>query len=168
MGKKVYFCEGYNPKDKSRSCPFVLGQTMSGAKLTKTEVKKLLEGKHTKALTFTAKSKKKYKAKLFWDKSKQTLGRDFVNDTSLSAQKTKVTTADGSTIKEDKFYWINGDKKGKINKNIWGHEVSTKEAKALFEGQTLGPFTFTWKSGKSSEAKIVFNTKSNKVDFIFK
>lgn len=58
-GKSYYLCTEYK-----KTCDFILGKELSGAKLTKTEVKKLLNGKETKELAFTWKSGKTGKAKL--------------------------------------------------------------------------------------------------------
>ncbi|WCK57734.1 DNA topoisomerase (plasmid) [Aneurinibacillus sp. Ricciae_BoGa-3] len=58
-GKNFYLCANYK-----KSCDFIIGKEMLGAKISKTEVKKLLTGKETKELEFTWKSGKKGKAKL--------------------------------------------------------------------------------------------------------
>lgn len=163
IGKKVYFCEQYNPEDKAKSCAFVMGKTISGAKMTETDIKKLLSGKKTKTMTFTTKSKKKYKAKLFWNKTKNALDREFVND--FEAKATKKKTDGGKTIKEDKFYWKTD--KYKVGKDVWGHKVSVKQAQQLFDGEVIGPFTFTWRNGKTGEAKLSLDKTTNKTKFHF-
>lgn len=168
IGKNVYFCDGYNPDKTKRTCSFVIGKKISGANLPATEMKKLLSGKETKILNMKSKKGNKFKAKLKWEKSSNKLEFVFPKKSSnntFKTTKTDVKTTSGKTIKEDKFYWVLGKKK--IGKNIWGYNVTPAQAKKLFAGEKIGPFKFTWKSGKSSKAKIYFDEKSNKIKYDF-
>lgn len=63
IGKSYYLCSNYK-KETGPSCDFIIGKTISGANITKTDVKGLLSGKETKEKEFTWKSGKKGKAKL--------------------------------------------------------------------------------------------------------
>lgn len=56
---KFYICENYK-----KTCDLIIGKTIAGANITKTEAKKLLNNKETKELEFTWKSGKKGNAKL--------------------------------------------------------------------------------------------------------
>ena len=58
-GKKYYLCEGYK-----KTCNFIISDTLLDAKITKTDIKALLEGKTTKEKTFKWKSGKSGPAKL--------------------------------------------------------------------------------------------------------
>lgn len=58
-GKSYYLCSNYK-----NTCDFIVGKTIMGASITKTEVKKILSGKESKEYEFTWKSGKKGKAKL--------------------------------------------------------------------------------------------------------
>lgn len=168
MGKKVYFCETYNPEDKAKSCSFIVGRTVGGANLPKTDIEKVLSGKKSKALNMTSKKGNKFKAKVYWDKTENKLMFEFVNDKKSfksSGTKTKTKTSNGKLIAEDRFNWLVDG--AKIGKEIWGVKISEQMAKDLFDGKKMGPYTFTWKSGKSSEAEISFNKKANKIEYTF-
>lgn len=168
MGKKVYFCEAYNPEDKSTSCSFMVGRKVGGANIPKTEIEKILAGKKTKTLNMTSRKGSKFKAKVFWDKSENKLKYEFVNDKKSfkgSSTKTKSKTDSGKGITEDRFNWLVGD--AKIGKEIWGVNITEKMAKDLFDGKLMGPYTFTWKSGKSSEAKLVFDKSEKRIKYKF-
>lgn len=168
VGNKVYFCEGYHPDEKQATCSFILGKKISGRNIPKTEAKKILDGKKTKELEFTSmKTKKKYKAKLFWNKDKNTLDREFPNTPKVQAQDDSLKTSDGHNITQDRFYWLAGDTGKKIGKEIWGHQVTQEQAKEMFDGKTIGPFKFTWRSGKSSNAKLSFDNSEKKVKYHF-
>lgn len=167
MGKKVYFCKNYDPESKGTSCDFIMGRKVAGANLSKTEMKKMLDGKKTKLLKMHSnKTGNDYEARLYWNKSEKKLELEFPKKTTSSTgKKTKSKTSDGKAITEDRFYWkVNS---AKIGKEIWGVKISEKEAQELFNGKKLGPFTFTWSSGKSSNAKISFDNKKNKVVYDF-
>ena len=58
-GKNYYLCEGYK-----KTCNFIISDTLLDAKITKTDIKALLEGKTTKEKTFKWKSGKNGPAKL--------------------------------------------------------------------------------------------------------
>lgn len=165
VGKSVYFCEGYNPDDKAASCPFIIGKKIGGTAISKTEVKKIIAGKKTKPLAFKSKGGKAYTAQLHWDNTTKKLDRTFVNDAGTPRAASTNAPNDGS-LRQDTYNWLQGS--GKVGKDIWGHAVTEAEALALFSGQTLGPFTFKWKSGKSSKARIAYNKAANKVEFNFK
>ncbi|PLS19703.1 type IA DNA topoisomerase [Bacillus sp. M6-12] len=64
-GKSFYLCTEYK-----KTCDFIIGKEIMGAKISKTEAKKLLAGKESKELEFTWKSGKKGKAKLKLNKTK--------------------------------------------------------------------------------------------------
>lgn len=67
-GKKYYLCSKYkNP------CDFIVGKTQFGAKIGKTEIKKLLDGKETKELNFKFVSGKTGKGTLKYDKTQSKL-----------------------------------------------------------------------------------------------
>lgn len=168
IGNKVYFCSNYNPDKPEDGCDFVVGRNIAGANLPMTDMKKLLAGKRTKTLNMTSSKGNKFKAQLEWLKDKKELKFHFQNSNSGGNFKTKdtsVKTKSGKAIIEDKYYWVLGDKR--ISKNIWGYSVTPAQARDLFAGKKLGPFRFTWRNGKSSNAKIYFDNKSKKIKFDF-
>lgn len=63
-GKSYYLCKEYK-----NSCDFIFNKEIWGAKISKTEAKKILAGKESKEFTFTWKSGKKSKDKLKIDKT---------------------------------------------------------------------------------------------------
>lgn len=167
-GKSVYFCESYDPNNKQNSCKFIVGRKVAGANVPATEIKKIIEGKQTKALNMKSKKGNKFKAKLFWDKTSNELKFAFEGNSGGSkgsGSKTKSKTSNGKDIAQDRFNWLVGTHK--IGKEIWGVKITEKQAKEMFDGQKLGPFTFTWKSGKSSDAKVFYDKKEKRVKYDF-
>lgn len=167
IGKSYYLCEHY--KD---SCDFIFGRKQLNANVTKTEAKKILAGKETKELTFK-KGDKEWKAKLAYIKTEGRVSMVFADSSGSASSKgsgdkaTKLKTKSGEVIKESRFsYYIeSGDQK--IPKEVWGVKLSANDAKDLLDGKELPPQTFTWKSGKRSDAKLTYDPKSNKLNYHF-
>ena len=157
-GKEFYRCEHYkNP------CEFVLAKTFFNAKLTTTEVKKLLNGKETKELTMTN-GTKTWTGKLIYDTNQKKIvfaprnGNKGGDHTSLGT----CPTCGGNIRDTGKFYLCEHYKekcKTCIPKEINGAKITKTDAKKLLKGEWLDEKEFTWKSGKKGKARIRFNEK---------
>ena len=163
VGKAFYLCENY--KD---SCEFIVGEEQWGAKVSKTEVVKILEGKETKVFDFK-KGDKEWKARLAYDKAEGKVKMVFENDGKgkSSAGKAVFQLTDGTDVFENNYYFHNDVAGLKISKHIWGVDISKEDVQALWNGETLPSRTFTWKSGKSSDAKLVYDRATQKTNFLF-
>lgn len=163
--KNYFRCEHY--KD---SCDFILGKTFFNAKLTGTEVKKLLSGKPTKELEMSN-DKKQWKAQLVYDSTQKKVV--FASSKSGGSNSSSSSTSDskpigtcptcGGNVKEtDRFFLCENYKdkcKTCIPKSVNGVKLTKTDAKKLLKGDWLEPKEFTWKSGKKSKAKIRFHEK---------
>ena len=58
---------------------------------------------------------------------------------------------------------VDGGCKATIWKTSYGHEVTLEEARELFEGNDIGPFDLTFKSGNSAHAGLYFDADEKKV-----
>lgn len=167
IGNKVYFCKNYDPDNQETSCNFIVGRKIAKANLSLTELKKIMNNKPTKELNMTSKKGSKFKAKVVWNESKKQT--EFVFSDSGPKDKltgeTGVKMSSGEVINADKYNWLYDGMR--INKEIWGVEITPKQAKQLFSGEKIGPFLFTWKSGKSSKAKIYYNKQENRINYDF-
>lgn len=167
-GKNYYLCEHYkNP------CTFILGKTFFNAKISATEVKKLLNGKETKELSMSN-NQKTWKAKLIYDKTQQKV--IFSSGQSARSGGSKLSEATGlpkcsscgGTLKESEKYYICEGYKTKcetcIPKVVSGVKLTKTEVKKLLKGEIIGPKTFTWKNGKQGQAKLKM---THKLEYVF-
>lgn len=165
-GKDYYLCEQYK-----NTCDFIVSHEMWGAKISKTELKKILDGKETKEMSFDNK-KKQWKATLLFDKKKNALSFGngaSQNSSSKSSSKVvgKCPKCGGSVTEGEKFYSCENNRKSCdviIWKTISGTKVTLTDAKQLLAGKVTAEKEFTWKSGKKGKAKLKLNQK---VDFVF-
>lgn len=155
--KNYFRCEHYK-----NGCDFILGKSFFNAKLTATEVKKLLDGKPTKELSMSNDTKS-WKTQLIFDKSQNRV--TFMSNQKSSSNSTPIgicPTCGGNVKETDKFYLCEHYKdkcKTCISKEINGVKIGKADAQKLLKGDWLEPKEFTWKSGKKSKAKIRFNDK---------
>lgn len=164
-GKNYYLCEHYK-----NSCDFVLGKEFSGAKVSKTEVKKLLNGKQTKELEFTWKSNKKGKAKLILEKGKYKLVFDNPTDTKTTSTKSlgKCPTCGGNVVSSKDFYQCENYKKSclfGIKKEIHKGKITEADIKLILDGKPSNEIEFVWKSGNKGKAKL--ELKNGNLNFLF-
>jgi len=182
-GKTFYLCTKYkNP------CDFVVGKKIMGASISKTEMKKLLNGKQTKELTFTWKSLNKGNASLILDDQGNTkfVFSDNKDKSGNKSSKVSSTTSKSSShsptsnqlgtcpicskpvIGVPNGYLCEGKNNGCtffIAHTVRGGKILEKDIKLLLAGKETNPILFTWTSGKSSNAKLKWS--GTKLDFIF-
>lgn len=167
-GKDYYLCSGYKT-----DCDFIVGKKVVGANLTKTEMKKLLNGQTTKEMTFTKKDgseTKTWKAKLVIDSNTKRLV--FANASNSGGSKSTkdmgVCPKCGKPIKaSDKFFMCTDYKNPCefiVGKTIMGAKITDADFKKLLKGETIKK-KFTWKSGKQSEAGL--KLVNGKTEFVF-
>ena len=167
-GKDYYLCSGYK-----KDCDFIVGKKVVGANLTKTEMKKLLNGKTTKEMTFTKKDgseTKTWKAKLVIDSNTKRLV--FANSSNSGSDKPAkdmgVCPKCGKPIKtSDKFFMCTDYKNPCefiVSKTIMGAKITDADFKKLLKGETIKK-KFTWKSGKQGEAGL--KLVNGKTEFVF-
>lgn len=167
-GKDYYLCEKYkNP------CDFIVGHIVWGAKVSKTELKKILSGKETKVMEFDNK-KKQWKATLLYDKKKGALS--FGNGskgTQKSPSGSKATSlgtcpkCKGKVLEREKFYSCENNP-GSCGTIIWkemsGATITKEDVKLLLKGQPTEVKSFTWRSGKTGNASLRLG---DKIEYIF-
>jgi DNA topoisomerase III len=164
-GKSFYLCKNYK-----KSCDFIIGKEYLGAKISKTEVKKLLKGKETKELTFTWKSGEKGKAKLIINEEGKVVPTFAVQQNKSSSQVVigKCPKCQEEVIEGKDYYLCKNYKKTcdfLLKKVIQGGKISPKDAKLLLQGKLTNDIEFTWKSGNKGTAKL--QLKNGKLEFVF-
>jgi DNA topoisomerase-3 len=169
-GKSFYLCTKY--KDP---CDFLIGKEIGGAKISKTEAKKLLAGKETKEMKLTYRSGTEKTAKLV-------LNAEFKVVASGSKGGTKGSTGHSGERKSigkcpkcsrkvivTKEYYLCEDYKNPCTfiqkKAINGTEISEDDMKAILSGQQSKELDFTWNSGSTGKAKLEW--KDDKISFVF-
>lgn len=164
-GKEYYLCVGYK-----KDCDFIIGKTFLGAKISKTEVKKLLTGKATKEFSFK-KGEKTWKAKLIFNKTEGKISFDngSGNSEGPKAEDSKLVCPKcGKPLKgSNKYYMCSSYKSGcdfLLTKELSGTKISESDFEKLAKGETIKK-KFTWKSGKSSETNLKLENWSYK--FLF-
>lgn len=166
-GKSYYLCTQYK-----QSCDFIFAKEIGGAKLSKTEAKKLLAGKETKELNITLKSGVKKAARLKLNADGKL---DFIGNGATGTSKEKVNKVIGKCPKCSKnvvvlkqFYVCEGYKKDcdfLQKKTINGTKITEKDMKDILSGKQTRELEFVWKSGKKGKAKLMW--KGNKIEFVF-
>lgn len=178
-GKKFYLCESY--KD---ACDFIVGHDKWGTKISKTELKKILEGKATKKLKFQN-GGKEWEASLIFNKAKGQLvfdngsgGSKSTTGTSASGASKPSAKADvklvgkcpscSANVKEtDKYFLCENYKnpcKFLMTKEFKGAKITATDMKALLSGKETKEKEFVWSSGKTGKAKLKY---TNKLEFVF-
>lgn len=154
-GKKYYLCEKYK-----NGCDFILGKKYFNAKLTVTEVKKILNGKETKELSMSNDTKK-WKARLVFDPNQKRVV--FAKNNSKSMESFATCPTCKGKVRDTGKYYLCENYKDKcrtcIPKEVNKVKITKTDAKKLLKGEWVGPKEFTWKNGNKGEAKIRFNEK---------
>ena len=173
-GKNYFLCEQYK-----NTCDFILAHEKWGTKITKTEVKKLLEGKPTKKLKFKSGSKE-WETALILDATSK--GYSFHNGTASAGSKSSGAGASASSevkiigkcpdcsgnVKEtDKYFMCESYKnpcKFIRNKELKGAKITATDMKALLAGKETKEKQFIWSPGKTGTAKLKY---TNRLEFVF-
>jgi len=173
-GKSYFLCKNYK-----NTCDFILPKEFCGAKLTKTEVKKLLAGKETKELSFTFKSGKSGKGKLvigedgkltFANNASKNTGNGSGEKSAPSNERKVIGTCpecSKNVVASDKYFLCEDYKNPctfLVGKNFLGANITETDMKALLSGKETKEKEFTWKSGKKGKAKLKWN---GKIEFVF-
>lgn len=156
--KKYFLCENYK-----KTCEFIAGKTYFNAKLTATEMKKILSGKPTKSLKMSNKQKE-WEARLIFDANqKKIVFAPFETKEEKSVKKVGNCPTCGGNVQDTGKYYLCEHYKNKcktiISKEIHGVKITQTIAKKLLKGEWVGPKKFTWRNGKQSEAQIRYNDK---------
>lgn len=167
-GKTFYLCEHYK-----NTCDFIVGHVKWNAKITKTELKKILDGKETKKFKFSN-DKKEWEATLVFDKAKGELtfgGSAKSGGGSNSKSEAKVIgkcPSCGGNVKETaKFFLCEHYKnpcKFLMTKEFMGVTITATDMKAMLAGKETKEKEFTWKSGKKGNARLKY---TNRPEFVF-
>lgn len=163
-GKDYYLCTGYK-----KDCDFIFAKTFLGAKITKADIKKILSGDTTKELTFkkgTGKDANTWKSKLMYDKEQKKVV--FASANSTSEKTNLICPKCNKPLKASSNYYMCSDYKSGcdfiLGKEHFGAKITEADFKKLTSGKQIKK-TFTWKSGKSSEATLKLENHKYKFEF---
>lgn len=169
-GNKYYRCEKYK-----NGCNFIVPKTYFGAKVTKTEMKKILAGKETKAFEMK-KDSKTWTARLVYDPKEQRVV--FASSSNSSTSKTKQPTkmigtcpACGSGVKETAKFFLCENYKNPctfiLGKDYFGAKLTLTEVKKILNGKETKELNMS-KGTKEWKAKLIFDSSQRKVVFASK
>jgi len=168
-GRKGYGCSGY----KDQGCKFIIWKEIAGKKLSRNQVKTLLEkGKTGPIKGFKSKKGNKFEAALKLENGKVELQFSNGFPQNENSKKTIGTcpVCGKEVIEKAKGYGCSGYKEGckfVIWKQIAGKKITTKQAQDLLQNGRTGPVKgFKAKSGKKFDAALVLGQDS-KVNFEF-
>lgn len=162
-GKSYYFCTQYK-----QSCDFIFSKEIAGAKLTKTDAKKLLSGKETKQLTITLKSGEKRKVKFVLNEEGKLefAGQKTGQQEKVSVGKCPKCSKSVWSLKD--YYVCDGYKKDcdfVQKKELMGATITERDMKNILSGKQTRELTFTWKNGKKGKARLKW--ENDKITFVF-
>lgn len=168
-GQKSYFCSGYSKENPQNSCDFIINKTILGAKISVTEIKKILTGKPSKELSFTKANGDKFKSSVsISDTGTLVFGKNNQNnkgENKMSELKSVCPECGSKVVERDKgFFCDNKDCNFAIWKESNGATYTAEDAETLIQGGTVEK-TNTWRSGKTSTNKM--HLENGKVTAIF-
>jgi len=166
---KGYGCSGY----KDQGCKFIIWKEIAGKKLSRNQVKTLLEkGKTGPIKGFKSKKGNKFEAALKLENGKVELQFSNGFPQNENSKKTIGTcpVCGKEVIEKAKGYGCSGYKEGckfVIWKQIAGKKITLKQAQDLLQNARTGPIKgFKAKSGKKFDAALVLG-QDGKVNFEF-
>lgn len=170
MTDKYYLCKNYGKEEGK--CKFILGKEVCGAKLTKAEVVKLLNGKPTKKLKMKKRDGSTFESSLYYDKTKNNLSFGTGESKSAAAKTDEVLgkcpCCGGDVLDKGSYAKCQDTACAiSISYKIRDAELSKKDIKDLLAGKTIGPKTFTWSSGKKGEGSLKYDSVNKKIIFVF-
>lgn len=174
-GKSYYLCTKY--KD---TCDFIIGKEVGGAKLSKTEVKKLLAGKETKEMEVTYRSGATRKTKLKLDANGKVVSADRANQGTSGGSSNGGAGASRKPVGKcpkcskqvvaTKDYYLCEDYKNPCDfiqkRVISGTPITEEDIKDILDGKQTRVMEFTWNSGKKGKAKLHWNNNQIEFDFV--
>lgn len=162
-GKKYYFCKNYR---KEKDCKFILGREVNGASVNEDEVRKILEGKETKAFKMKNKDGKVFNAKLKWDSNEKKLALAFENKNAPKETKLTCPICGKSHLNSAKGQYGNYYKCPScafiFSETVNKHKLNAKEIKALMSGNKTEPIEFTKKDGTGTYKAMLYLDKNEK------
>lgn len=173
--KTFYACAGSDKESREAgtACSFSLSKKIHNADISPEDVKKMLDGKKSAYKTFTNASGKKYVARLFFEKDGK-LGREFKQE-KKAGEKTYShhvigncpVCKTGGVYESPKFFnCTNSSCKFAQQKAFLGAEITEDDMKRLLSGGQTVPKRFTWKSGKTGNACLRYDTDGT-LKFVF-
>lgn len=170
-GKNAYFCENFN--GEADKCQVVLKKSIKGAKISLKNMQKILKGEISDAVKMNMEfNEQKYKAAKRFCYNPETKKIEFYKS---PVKEVGICPVCGKQLLEnDKYVYCQdfGRDDGKcrvlINKEILGCKIPTNAILELLEGkESVDTYTFTKKDKKKFEAKLRYDVKNQKLEFIF-
>ena len=170
-GKNSYFCSGYSKDNPETSCDFIIGKTILGAKISSTEIKKMLSGKPSKEMKFKKQNGDTWSSPLsISDTGELVFGTNKSRGEKTMSEINAVCPECGGKIieREKGFFCENSGREGTCNVIIWkesnGATYTAEDVETLLSGGTVTKEN-TWRSGKTSTNEMKF--ENGKVTAIF-
>ncbi|WCF11750.1 DNA topoisomerase 3 (plasmid) [Paenibacillus thiaminolyticus] len=168
-GKSYYLCKKYkNP------CDFIIGKEIGGAKLSKTEVKKLLAGKETKEMEVTYRSGSKRKTRLKLNADGKVVSTDQGSSKGFSGggkerkEIGKCPKCSDKIVETKDYYLCKGYKQSCDfiqRKFFCGANITEEDMKNILSGNQTRLIEFTWNNGRRGNARMEWT--DNKINLVF-
>lgn len=149
-GKSSYLCANYK-----KSCDFIISKEIGGAKITKQDLEKLLNGKITNVKKFKNKENKEYQARL---KLNEEAKLTIILENKIQEIATCPKCGE-AIIETEKYFLCKNYKKScdlLFNKELNGAKISKADILNLLNNTPIIK-EFKWNSGKTSKNKVVLD-----------
>lgn len=164
-GTKSWGCSNYKPQNGG--CRFGIWKEISGAQVTLSDIEKMTTGGESAQKEFKNKDGKSFAARLVYDPE--------TNKTSFSFEDKLICPVCGKgTVIEGAKSWgcsnykeENGGCKFGIWKSISGADLTKSDLAKLISGKETRKMSFVSKDGKTFDARLSYDAKTNKTEFVF-
>lgn len=177
-GSKWFLCSKYK-----KGCDFIVNKEYIGAKITKDDMKKLLEGKQTAKKHMTTKAGKQMEDSFALAEDgrivpfcllnkKSGMDGEVVDPSKMKNFKSlgSCPVCGGKIYEGSKFYLCTNKSAGTcswtLSKEIRSAKITPKDVSDMLAGKMTSVHTFVWASGKSGQAQLRLKD-GGKLDFVF-
>ena len=145
-GKNYYFCSGYSKDKIQGSCDFIIKKELLGAKISVTEMKKMLSGKPSKEFSFKKANGDTFKSPLTITNTGDLVfgtNKEKKGENKIMAELNCVCPeCGGKIIERDKgFFCENSGQNGSCNFVVWkesnGATYTAEDVETLVAGGTV-------------------------------
>jgi len=167
-GKNYYLCSNYGKDDDN--CSFVMGKTILGANISKNDVSNLLSFKQTRKLKFVNNKGKKFEGSLVYDKKDKKIVFVFEDNNKGDSKVLGTCPTCGQDVLDRGTFCSCRDYKNckfSLSYTIKSAKLTQTDIQLLLAGKETGIKTFTWNKTSKGEAKMAYNKKNQKIEFIF-
>lgn len=158
---RAYICER-RKRDDPNGCTFWLPQVIGGTMLPKTAIDALMRGAKTEELSVTTKSGKTWKTCFYLDPQTKEIKADGLQSSYPIVGTCPICKKPIHTGPSNFYCEGNTDKtcSWSMGRTVKGAEVKDSDIKDLLSFKRTRMITFTWKNGKTGQARLYLNPQN--------